>query len=66
VKKLFAQKNIILTIVIVINLVTAFGCSSKDNVRYDAYNGVSSDGKSEAIKKDKYRTGYQERYQDFY
>ena len=64
--KQITYRKIVLVAVIIFGLITAFGCSSKDNVKYSSESDIRHDTKSQATKDDDSRNGYQERYQDYY
>lgn len=57
-KKLFAYKNTALITTIVFGLATAFGCSSRDNIRFNANKEFNSDNNSEKIKSENNQNSY--------
>jgi hypothetical protein len=66
VNRIFIYKKLFVTTAIIVGLVTFFGCSSKDNVKYGVQNDMGKDNKSKSIKNENTRNGYPEKYPDYY
>ena len=65
-KAILAYKMTILTITVISSFVAFNGCSNKDNIKHSVNNVMSGTEKSQTIKNENYKSGYQERYPDYY